>query len=73
MSRGYCLYSSVIYFRLDNQGIVVRFPVTTRDLILLWSGPTGYGTHPPSYSVGTEDTVLGDKAAEGWSWPLTPV
>jgi hypothetical protein len=60
-----CIYRSVIYFWLDDQGFMVRFPIQARGFFLLENAQTGSGDPPPpaSYSVGTEDAVLGDKAA----------
>jgi hypothetical protein len=40
---------------------------------LHYSVLTGYGAHPAFYPMGTKGNLLGDKAAETWSWPLTSI
>jgi hypothetical protein len=63
--------SSQSGYRLDGRGVGVRVPVGERSSSSRVI-QTGSGAHPAPYKMGTGDTFLGNKAAEAWSWQLTP-
>jgi hypothetical protein len=58
-------------YGLDDQGVGGRV-LWGQEISLLHVVQTSSGPHPISCPVGTEDSFLGGKAAEAWSWPLTP-
>lgn len=49
---------------------MIRFQAG-KDFYLLHSINTDSRAHPPFYTMGTGDSVPGNKAAESRSWPLT--
>jgi hypothetical protein len=59
-----CLY------KFCNLQIRVRFP-SVKDVSLLHSVQTDCGVHPACYPMGIVGCFPRDKAAGGWSWPLT--
>jgi hypothetical protein len=44
-----------------------------RDFSRFKSTQAGYETNPASYPMGLRDCIPNNKAAETWSWPLTPI
>jgi len=52
----------------------VQFPkAAIKEIFLFASVLTDSRGHPASYSQGTEGSVVGNKAAGAWSWPLTSI
>jgi hypothetical protein len=57
---------------LDDRGVGVRIPVESR----IFSSPQYsdlFWARPASYTMGTEGSFPGGKAAGTWSWPLTSI
>jgi hypothetical protein len=59
-------------YGLDDQGSRIQFPAGSGNFSLHHRLQNGSGAHPASYPVGTRGSFLGGKAAEAWSWPLSP-
>jgi hypothetical protein len=55
---------------LNNRGVGVRV-LAVQDFYILHVIQTDSGAHQASYSMDTEGSFPGTKAAGVWSWPLT--
>jgi len=45
----------------------------TKDISLLHDIQTSCGVHPASGGTGARSSLLGDKVARTWNWPLSSI